>query len=157
MVEDTGPVACTEEAKICADGSAVGRTGPNCEFAACPATATSTGGSTLPYTSGVRGTVMLGPTCPVERDPPDPKCADRPYATSISVYRAVMNNPEQAGTLVTTGRSDAEGKFAFSLSPGDYVLRARGGQVMPSCSDTPVSVPAGAYATITISCDSGIR
>jgi hypothetical protein len=31
------PVACTMEAKICPDGSAVGRTGPNCEFAACPA------------------------------------------------------------------------------------------------------------------------
>lgn len=29
--------ACTMEAKICPDGSAVGRTGPNCEFAACPA------------------------------------------------------------------------------------------------------------------------
>lgn len=28
--------ACTMEAKICPDGSAVGRTGPNCEFAACP-------------------------------------------------------------------------------------------------------------------------
>jgi heat shock protein HslJ len=30
------PVACTMEAKICPDGSAVGRTGPNCEFAPCP-------------------------------------------------------------------------------------------------------------------------
>lgn len=28
--------ACTEEAKLCPDGSAVGRTGPNCDFAACP-------------------------------------------------------------------------------------------------------------------------
>ncbi|MBI5457781.1 PKD domain-containing protein [Candidatus Kaiserbacteria bacterium] len=28
--------ACTMEAKICPDGTAVGRTGPNCEFAACP-------------------------------------------------------------------------------------------------------------------------
>ncbi len=36
-----GPVACTLEAKLCPDGSSVGRTGPNCEFAACP-TATST-------------------------------------------------------------------------------------------------------------------
>lgn len=33
----TEPVACTMEAKICPDGSAVGRTGPKCEFAACPA------------------------------------------------------------------------------------------------------------------------
>ncbi len=29
-------VACTDEAKICPDGSAVGRTGPNCSFATCP-------------------------------------------------------------------------------------------------------------------------
>ena len=32
---EKSPVACTMEAKICADGSAVGRTGPNCEFAEC--------------------------------------------------------------------------------------------------------------------------
>lgn len=30
------PVVCTMEAKLCPDGSAVGRTGPNCEFAPCP-------------------------------------------------------------------------------------------------------------------------
>jgi hypothetical protein len=30
------PVACTMEAKMCPDGSYVGRTGPNCEFEACP-------------------------------------------------------------------------------------------------------------------------
>ena len=27
---------CTAEAKICPDGSAVGRSGPNCEFEECP-------------------------------------------------------------------------------------------------------------------------
>lgn len=31
-----GQVACTQEAKLCPNGSYVGRTGPNCEFAACP-------------------------------------------------------------------------------------------------------------------------
>ena len=36
VVKAPGPQACTLEAKICPDGSAVGRTGPNCEFAACP-------------------------------------------------------------------------------------------------------------------------
>jgi len=30
------PIACTQEAKLCPDGSSVGRTGPNCEFAKCP-------------------------------------------------------------------------------------------------------------------------
>ncbi len=31
-----GLVACTQEAKLCSDGSFVGRTGPDCEFAPCP-------------------------------------------------------------------------------------------------------------------------
>lgn len=30
------PVFCTQEAKLCPDGSSVGRTGPRCEFAPCP-------------------------------------------------------------------------------------------------------------------------
>ena len=29
-------IACTADAKICPDGSGVGRVGPDCEFAACP-------------------------------------------------------------------------------------------------------------------------
>ncbi|MFH0773614.1 MAG: hypothetical protein V1922_04870 [bacterium] len=30
------PISCTMEAKICPDGTSVGRAGPNCEFEACP-------------------------------------------------------------------------------------------------------------------------
>lgn len=33
---DPEPVFCTMDAKMCPDGSYVGRQGPNCEFAACP-------------------------------------------------------------------------------------------------------------------------
>lgn len=40
-----GQQACTQEAKLCPDGSGVGRTGPNCEFAECP-------GATLTLFSG---------------------------------------------------------------------------------------------------------
>lgn len=39
--QNTNIVACTTEAKLCPDGSAVGRTGPNCEFVECPATNTN--------------------------------------------------------------------------------------------------------------------
>lgn len=42
-----GPM-CTTEAKICPDGSGVGRTGPNCEFAPCPAAGTPAGETTPP-------------------------------------------------------------------------------------------------------------
>lgn len=33
---ETDTVFCTQDAKLCPDGSYVGRTGPNCEFSACP-------------------------------------------------------------------------------------------------------------------------
>ncbi len=32
----SGGVVCAQDAKMCPDGSYVGRTGPNCEFARCP-------------------------------------------------------------------------------------------------------------------------
>lgn len=46
------PVACTMEAKICPDGSAVGRQGPRCEFAAC-STSTIPDGWVSTTTNGI--------------------------------------------------------------------------------------------------------
>lgn len=137
-------IACTQEAKICPDGSYVSRTGPNCEFTPCPTTI-------APYTTGVRGTVLLGPTCPVERIPPDPQCADRPYATNIAVYHT-------GGTSAfATGKSDASGAFEFSLPSGTYTLKASGGTMLPRCNPAEVTVAASGYVTADISCDTGIR
>jgi len=36
LPEEKNSVVCTADAKLCSDGSYVGRAGPNCEFAACP-------------------------------------------------------------------------------------------------------------------------
>ncbi|MFZ1626216.1 MAG: hypothetical protein WAT81_00245 [Candidatus Moraniibacteriota bacterium] len=35
-IPGVGEWACTMEAKLCPDGSAVSRSGPRCEFAPCP-------------------------------------------------------------------------------------------------------------------------
>jgi len=141
------PVACTMEAKLCPDGSAVGRTGPNCEFAQCPTPAATPS----PKGLGVRGTVFLGPTCPVMRDPPDPKCADKPYATTILVYRA------GSSAVIATGKSTANGTFEISLPAGTYTVTASGGTVLPRCSPVDVVVGQTGYVTANISCDTGIR
>jgi len=34
--QPTGPIACTADAKLCPDGTGVGREGPNCIFPTCP-------------------------------------------------------------------------------------------------------------------------
>ncbi len=68
------PIACTEEAKVCPDGSSVGRTGPECEFAACPGVPPVTEGTTSALnqkilTGGVYITpleVVSDSRCPVD-------------------------------------------------------------------------------------------
>ena len=147
------PKACTTEAMICPDGSAVGRVGPDCEFSECPAIATTTEPVATSTTSGsgVSGTVSLGPTCPVQRIPPDPTCADKPYATAVVVYRAGSKSP------LMMGNSDATGAFSFSLQPGSYTLAVSNGTTIPHCTPVNIKIIANTYATTTISCDTGIR
>jgi len=36
FISQPKPIFCTQEAKFCPNGSYIGRTGPNCEFAECP-------------------------------------------------------------------------------------------------------------------------
>ena len=50
-------MACTMEAKLCPDGSSVGRSGPKCEFAACPPAAVSSAYKNISYK--IDGTAVL--------------------------------------------------------------------------------------------------
>ncbi len=73
-----GPKACTEEARLCPDGSSVGRVGPNCEFAQCPTSTpdptanwsgytSSTGTFSFKYPSDVNLTIQEeGPSAEAE-------------------------------------------------------------------------------------------
>lgn len=140
------PTACTMEAKVCPDGSAVGRTGPNCEFAACPETATTTHA-----TGTLSGRVTLSPICPVERVPPDPDCAPRPHAGRVEVLRS------EGGMPVAQVSSDANGYFTSTLAPGAYIVRAIGGNPFPICEEKRVVLSAQQTVHIDLSCDTGIR
>lgn len=141
---------CTMEAKICPDGTAVGRIGPNCEFAECPV---STSTPTIPPrpTSGTLvGTVTTSPTCPVERMPPDPNCAPKAYKTVITIRDA-------KGGVVAQSPTDANGAFEFSLPAGTYTVIPKSGEILPRCESEEAVVKAGGRTTLDIDCDSGIR
>lgn len=145
------PIACTMEAKLCPDGTAVGRTGPNCEFAPCPEvvpapTPVSGNGST----GTIKGSVTLSPTCPVERMPPEPQCTPKPYQTKIEVFTSLT------GKLIKSTQTSADGSFALTLPFGDYTIQAGGGTMLPRCSPITVSLKTATTA-IDISCDTGIR
>jgi hypothetical protein len=98
--------------------------------------------------SGVRGLVLYGPTCPVQR--PGQRCV-RPYEASITVTR------EPAGTVVAHLRSAADGRFTVRLRAGRYLLAPHSGKPYPRAQSRTVSVHPHRFATVTIRFDSGIR
>ena len=110
-------------------------------------------GTAASATGVVRGIVSLGPTCPVERIPPDPQCAPRPFVGVIGVSRNIENP-----VAFETAQTDASGSFRFVLSPGEYdIFHANAASALPRCEEKIVTVVAGQTADIAISCDTGIR
>lgn len=256
--KNTESIACTMEAKICPDGSAVSRTGPKCEFAECPDAATPSApvptsgdivlgigeegkvgdlnitfdtfvqdsrcptdvvciqagkvvvGITLatetksetknmssdgePYlfyghrvsivsvtplpvstkkiatreyrvtisvvpgdnasgdknTGTIKGLVTLSPICPVERMPPEPKCAPKPYQTEVKVFNA------KGSKIIKSTQTGSDGSFSVTLPIGNYKIQAGAENRLPSCLPVVVTLPAGTIS-VDISCDTGIR
>jgi hypothetical protein len=114
------------------------------ELAAC-----GSGAASAPD-SGVRGRAVIGPTCPVQRVPPDPSCRPRPLATKIAVLRASDRK------RMATTRSGRDGRFNVRLRPGRYYLRGAG-RGRPLARPMLVVVHAHRFAKVTLSFDSGIR
>ena len=97
---------------------------------------------------GIEGLVLLGPMCPVSQ--PDNPCPDQPYQAWIDVRDA-------GGGNVTRVRSDANGRFRVGLEAGSYVLHPESGDPLPRAADQQVDVKPGAYTSVTVSFDTGIR
>jgi hypothetical protein len=103
--------------------------------------------------SGISGRVVEGPTCPVERVPPDPQCAPRPLAATLRVHR----RGSRTGILVHSG---TDGRFRVRLAAGTYVVQplAQGRSPFPRPpGPLTVRVRTGHFTNITITYDTGIR
>jgi hypothetical protein len=111
----------------------------------------SPGATTPAAPSGVRGTVILGPTCPGgEPGTTDPVPCLTPYSAQLVVL-------DGAGAVVTRVTSDADGHFELDLPPGDYVITPLGGDPFPIAQPISVVVRAGEYLAVQINYDTGIR
>jgi hypothetical protein len=140
------PIVCTQEAMLCPDGSYVSRTGPNCEFAACPETSPNSSAES----SGIEGYVHMGPTCPVEKYPPDPNCADKPYV------EAAVTVTDAGGKQHKT-QTDLLGKFRLVVPVGRYTIKVSSVNILPRCEEKQAAVTNDKFTSVDISCDTGIR
>jgi hypothetical protein len=112
------------------------------------------GVSCIPITglnSGIFGTILSGPQCPVQIEGDD-QCADKPFAATVIVKTS-------NGLLeITRFTADSKGEFRVSLSPGTYLLDPLPGENgFPHSSPQPVTVEADTFTQVDISYDTGIR
>ena len=102
--------------------------------------------------TGIGGVVTAGPVCPVEKNPPDPRCAPRPVDGAILVVR------NAAGTEVARVTTTADGTFFAELPGGFYVVMPQPAKGLLGTPDPQsVTVADGAAVRLDLSYDTGIR
>ncbi len=100
---------------------------------------------------GIRGVVLLGPMCPVERQ--GSPCPDRPIPATVEVLAR-----DGAGPIIARTRAGADGRFEVRVAPGRYLVVALWATGMRRQSPAvAVTVPAQGFANVTLRVDSGIR
>jgi hypothetical protein len=97
-------------------------------------------------------TLTAGPTCPVERVPPDPNCAPRPVAGAEVIVLTLD------GREVGRPKSDAAGKIRLTLPQGRYIIRPKSSaNGLPSAPEEVVVDVGAAAVDVALGYDTGIR
>jgi hypothetical protein len=121
-----------------------------CVLAACGLQPAS--GGTQQHEGTLMGTVVAGPTCPVERA--ENPCPPKP------VPNREVRIETTGGTLAATVTTDGQGRFTVALAPGSYVVRvtmAPGLIGMRQTQVPRVQIVAGQTVHVQIELDTGIR
>ncbi|MCW2907639.1 MAG: hypothetical protein JWL68_2428 [Actinomycetia bacterium] len=100
--------------------------------------------------SGIRGIVTVDTGCPQVMDTP---CPRRPLHARLVIRAAGSGHP------VVHASSDPDGRFRVPLAPGRYTIVPLNIDNAPAPTAFPVSasVHRGAWTTIAIEFDSGVR
>lgn len=97
----------------------------------------------------VRGTVLAGPTCPVEQTG-DTNCQPKPVQGVVQF--------RQDGDVVDTALIDENGEFAADIPIGSYTVTVDiGDNIFPICSPIEIEVRPEIETVADINCDTGIR
>jgi hypothetical protein len=98
--------------------------------------------------SGLRGTILIGPTCPVEIAGQSP---------CVKPYPGMLVVTDSDGREVARTTAAADGTFAIALPPGDYVILPQPGDPFPQAQPIDVTVVPGQFEDVQVNYDSGIR
>lgn len=116
-------------------------------------------GQTAKNMGGIRGTVYVGPTCPVETIPPTADCSPD------LLPHFAMDIINRNGAVVASVETDKKGRFSVRLPAGAYTIQKMSGDtggviapaMPPYLKPTSVSVESRKWTTVELMADSGIR
>jgi hypothetical protein len=102
---------------------------------------------------GIRGTITIGPQCPVQKKEEKPdKCADKPHEATVIVQ--TLDGSKE----ITRFSSNSNGQFTVELEPGTYRLVPQPERLTPPYAPPQtVIVEKDKVTDIKIVYDSGIR
>jgi hypothetical protein len=107
---------------------------------------------TPPDGPGISINAQAGPTCPVERVPPDPACQSRPVAGATILIL------DGSGNTVAKVRTDDQGDAFAPVGEGNYVVQPQPVDgLMGGAEQVPITVAGDAPAMVTVVYDTGIR
>lgn len=110
------------------------------------------GGGTTTGEPTLDVTLVAGPVCPVEMNPPDPNCAPRPVVGATVVIR------DASGAEKARAASDQAGHVRIPLPAGAYTVEALDAPgLMATPSPMDVTVAAAGTTSVTLEYDTGIR
>lgn len=144
---------CTMDAKLCPDGSSVGRVGPSCDFASCPIVEKSK--TLINNSSGIlNGFVTIGPVCPKDNSAGFSCVPTAEMYASAQVFIYKMDKT----TLVKTIIPGSKGEFSISLPVGEYFVDMIH-QKMGGTTGVPtvIKISPSSPLTLRLHVDTGLR
>jgi hypothetical protein len=105
-------------------------------------------GQAIGYRSGLRGTVMRGPTSPV--------CVAEQPCTAPASHQTLLFWRD--GRVVARTTTDLSGRYQIALAPARYrVSRTTAANIGRGLEPFVVRVVSGRFSTVDFSIDTGIR
>ncbi len=110
----------------------------------------------IPQTGFLQGKITIGPLCPVERNPPDPKCS--PNTETYKAWQMAVYSPNNE--IVSLLEPDLTGNYKIELPVGSYMIDFESKKnfgVGRSNLPTTIKISKNETTTLDIDIDTGIR
>jgi len=103
----------------------------------------------------LEGTISIGPLCPVETNPPEPRCL--PTAETYKAYPVYVCTPD-GSKKITLISPELDGSFKTELAPGKYlIIPDKEHRIGSSNLPQEISIKSMETTVISINIDTGIR